>query len=847
MAGTNLTLGEARERGDLLEVASYHITLDLTDGTGKPGTDTFRSVTEVKFSARRPGASTFIDLIAANVRAATLNGQNLDVSTYDPEKGLILDGLAEENVLVVDADCRYMNTGEGLHRFVDPVDDEVYLYSQFETGDAKRVYACFDQPDLKATFTLEVTAPEHWEVVSNTTPEVDGAVRKFPPTARMSTYITALVAGPYHKVTDLHDDIPLGLFCRQSLKDFLDPDEIFEITKQGFDFFHEHFGVRYPFGKYDQLIVPEFNAGAMENAGCVTITESYIFRGKVTDYVRENRANTILHEMAHMWFGDLVTMRWWDDLWLNESFAEWAAHWAAAGGTRFTDSWAAFCTDRKGWGYRQDQLSSTHPIAADIPDMQAVEVNFDGITYAKGASVLKQLVAFVGEDEFVSGLRSYFKAHAFGNTTLADLLTALTEASGRDLSNWSAQWLETAGVNTLRPEFTLAPDGTYASFAVSQEGMAEHGTLRAHRIAIGLYDLSESTGKLIRRRRVETDIHGARTEIDELVGETPPAVVLLNDDDLTYAKIRLDERSLATVVEHIGGFTESLPRSLLWATAWDMCRDAELPTRDYVRLVLNGLAAESTISVVETQLRQARAALASYADPSWAPEGYKLVADAALERLRAAEPGSDVQLVWARTFAGTARTDENIAVLKTLLDGAEVVPGLEVDTELRWDFLQSLVARGAAGEAEITAELERDNTDQGSKEAATARALVPTAEAKAAAWHLATEDDTIPNQVGLSVIRGFGHPDQAALLEPYVERFFATVSDVWARRTSEVAQNVAVLLYPAWSVTQETVDRTDTWLAQADHPPALRRLVVEGKDRLVRALRARACDASASN
>ncbi|EXG80339.1 aminopeptidase N [Cryptosporangium arvum] len=847
MAGTNLTLGEARERGDLLEVASYHITLDLTDGTGKPGTDTFRSVTEVKFSARRPGASTFIDLIAKTVRAATLNGTALDVSGYDPEKGLELSGLEADNVLVVDADCLYMNTGEGLHRFVDPVDDEVYLYSQFETGDAKRVYACFDQPDLKATFTLEVTAPDHWEVVSNTTPEKAGAVRKFPPTARMSTYITALVAGPYHKVTDLHDDIPLGLYCRQSLKEFLDPDEIFEITKQGFDFFHEHFGVRYPFGKYDQLIVPEFNAGAMENAGCVTITESYIFRGKVTDYVRENRANTILHEMAHMWFGDLVTMRWWDDLWLNESFAEWAAHWAAAGGTRFTDSWAAFCTDRKGWGYRQDQLSSTHPIAADIPDMQAVEVNFDGITYAKGASVLKQLVAFVGEDEFVSGLRSYFKAHAFGNTTLADLLTALTEASGRDLSNWSAQWLETAGVNTLRPSFTLAPDGSYASFAVTQEGMAEHGTLRAHRIAIGLYDLSESTGKLIRRRRVETDIHGARTEIDDLVGETPPAVVLLNDDDLTYAKIRLDERSLSTVVDHIGGFTESLPRSLLWATAWDMCRDAELPTRDYVRLVLNGLAAESTISVVETQLRQARAALASYADPEWAPTGYALVADAALERLRAAEPGSDVQLVWARTFAGTARTDENIAVLKALLDGSEIVPGLEVDTELRWDFLQSLVARGAAGEAEITAELERDNTDQGSKEAATARALVPTAEAKAAAWHLATEDDTIPNQVGLSVIRGFGHPDQAALLEPYVERFFAAVSDVWARRTSEVAQNVAVLLYPAWAVSEDTVARTDAWLAGADHPPALRRLVVEGKDRLVRALRARACDASASS
>ena len=847
MAGSNLTLGEARARGELLDIASYHIALDLTDGTGRPGVETFHSVTEVKFSARA-GASTFIDLIAAGVRSASLNGVPLDVSGYDPDIGLVLDGLAAENVLIVDADCRYMNTGEGLHRFVDPVDDEVYLYSQFETGDAKRVYACFDQPDLKATFTLEVNAPAHWEVISNSASEPGSppGVSKFPPTPRMSTYITALVAGPYYKVTDFHDDIPLGLYCRKSLAQFLDPDEIFEITKQGFDFFHEHFGVRYPFGKYDQLIVPEFNAGAMENAGCVTITESYIFRGKVTDYVRENRANTILHEMAHMWFGDLVTMRWWDDLWLNESFAEWAAHWAAAGGTRFTDSWAAFCTDRKGWGYRQDQLSSTHPIACDIPDMQAVEVNFDGITYAKGASVLKQLVAYVGEDAFVAGIRTYFKAHAFGNSTLADLLTALTEASGRDLSNWSAQWLETAGVNTLRPDFTLAPDGTYARFAVTQEAPPDHGTLRAHRIAIGLYDLSESTGSLIRRSRVEIDIHGPRTEIDELIGVQPPAVVLLNDDDLTYAKIRLDERSLATVVDAIGGFREALPRSLVWATAWDMCRDAELATRDYVRLVLNGLAAESTISVVETQLRQARAALSSYADPAWAPEGYKAVADAALARLRSAEPGSDVQLVWARTFAGTARTEAHLAFLRGLLAGSEQVAGLEVDTELRWDFLQSLVGVGGAGEAEIAAELERDPTDQGQKEAVTARALLPTPEAKAEAWRLATADDSLPNQVGLAVIRGFSHPDQTELLKPFAQRFFEIVGDVWARRSSEVAQNVAVLLYPSWDVTDETVRRTDEWLASADHPPSLRRLVVEGRDRLVRALAARAKDAAAS-
>ncbi len=851
MAGSNLTLTEATARAALLEVQSYDVSVDLTDGGGKPGSGTFYSRTETRFTCVEPGADTFIDLIAAGVRAATLNGEPLDVSGYDAEQGVLVPGLAAENVLVIEADCRYMNSGEGLHRFEDPVDGEVYLYTQFETADAKRMYACFDQPDLKAEFTFHITAPQHWEVVSNS--EVTGAepaaggakVVHFETTPRMSTYVTALVAGAYHAVRDSHDGIPMGIFCRQSLKRYLDHEEIFTVTKQGFDFFHEQFGYRYPFGKYDQLFVPEFNAGAMENAGCVTLVEDYLFRGKVTDFAFESRANTVLHEMAHMWFGDLVTMRWWDDLWLNESFAEWASHLANAEATRYTEAWTGFATGRKAWGYRQDQLSSTHPVSCDIPDVQAVEVNFDGITYAKGASVLKQLVAYVGQDAFMEGLRAYFRTHAYGNTTLDDLLKALEKASGRDLSGWAGQWLETANVNTLRPAFEVGADGTFTSFSVLQEAPADHPTLRTHRIAIGLYDLSG--GKLVRRERIETDIEGARTDVAALVGQRQPDLVLLNDDDLTYAKIRLDPQSLETVTDHIGDFTASLPRALCWAAAWDMTRDGEMATRDYLRLVLGGIGGETTIGVVQVLLRQLLVALDVYADPAFSPVGYEQLANAALEQARVAEPASDHQLVWVRTFASAARGEEHLAVIRGLLDGSESIDGLAIDTELRWHLLQCLVGVGAAGTVEIDAELDRDPTDQGQREAATARALVPNPEAKAEAWRLATEDDELPNQTGLAYILGFSHSTQRALLAPYATRYFEIVADVWKRRSSEVAQNVVVGLYPTWDVSEVTVRRTDEFLASRDDlAPALRRLVNEGRDGVVRALRARARDLEAA-
>ncbi|WP_067179080.1 aminopeptidase N [Microtetraspora niveoalba] len=853
MAG-NLTRDEARERARLLTVQSYAVELDLTEGEER-----FESITTVHFTSSRPGADTFIDLHGAHVRSAKLNGVALDVDTYDAEKGrLPLPGLAEHNELRIDADCTYMRTGEGLHRFVDPVDQKVYLHSQFETADAHRMYACFDQPDLKATFELTVLAPADWEAVSNAAPDsveeleahagrhgVLQAARRwhFPPTPVMSTYITALIAGPYAVVRDEHDGIPLGVYVRQSLAEFLDADNIFEVTKQGFDFFHRVFELRYPFGKYDQLFVPEFNAGAMENAGAVTFLEDYVFRSRVTDAMVERRAETILHEMAHMWFGDLVTMRWWDDLWLNESFATYMSVLCQAEATRWGQgAWTTFANVEKAWAYRQDQLPSTHPIAADIPDMQAVEVNFDGITYAKGASVLKQLVAYVGLDNFLAGVRDYFNEHAWRNTSLQDLLSALERTSGRDLSSWSKEWLETSWVNTLRPSFTTDDEGRFLTFDVLQEAPQEHPTLRSHRVAIGLYSMID--GVLTRTKRVELDVVGARTAVPELVGEVRPDLVLVNDDDLTYAKIRLDERSLETLINGgITAFTDSLPRALCWSAAWDMTRDAEMATRDYVKLVVSGIDSVKDITVVQAVLRQARLAVQQYADPAWIDEGIAELAGALRGLIASAEPGSDHQLAYVNAFTTVAVSDEDLAFVKGILDGTATPEGLAVDADLRWTLTQSLVSGGVLGAADIDAELRRDATAKGERSAAMCRASIPTPEAKAETWAAIT-GGTLSGAVLRSTIAGFMDPAHVELLEPYGEKYLEEVGRIWKTWTSDSAQNFAIGCYPAMLIRPETIARTQDYISATEPPHALRRLVLEGADGIGRALRAREKDAS---
>ena len=882
MTSDNLTRDEAATRSALITVASYQVDLDLTGGD-----TTFDSVSVVRFGCASPGSSTFINLTAPAVREITLNDAPVSLDAFDGNR-ITLTGLAADNVLRVAADSAYSRSGEGLHRFTDPADGRVYLYSDLETFDAHRVYACFDQPDMKASYELAVTAPADWLVVSNMAPESTipvgsepdgGALRwRFPPTPVMPTYITAVAAGPYQVVRDEHDGIPLGVYCRQSLASYLDADEILEVTRQGFDFYHGSFGIKYPFGKYDQLFVPEFKEGAMENAGCVTFVEAYIFRSRVTDFAREARAETILHEMAHMWFGDLVTMRWWDDLWLNESFATWAGTLAQAEATRWTSAWTTFAQLYKAWAYRQDQLPSTHPIAADIPDIAAVEVNFDGITYAKGASVLKQLVAYVGRENFLDGVRKYFAAHAWGNATLADLLAALEETSGRDLAAWSAEWLQTAGVNTLRPSYSLDADGRFTEFAVEQEAAATHPVLRSHRIAIGLYDRTEAG--LVRRERVETDVAGPRTVVPELAGQPRPNLVLVNDDDLTYAKIRLDDHSLRTLVgpgkggpggrgglggkvspqdqgdpggsppgaaqsprvsTGIGEFTDSLPAALCWSAAWDMVRDGEMAARDYVRLVLSGISSVADISVVQTLLRQAGQAVRRFADPAWRQTGLALMASALRDLLHDAPVGSDTQLAYVRAFAGVAISADDLALLAGLLDGSVVLDGLTIDTDLRWSLLWWLVSRGVRGKDEIDAELARDATDAGERQAAACRAAIPTAEAKLQAWEtLIRAELTIA--MFRAVLTGFADPDQPELLAPYREKYFEVVGDVWRNWSSAMAQDFVSGIYAVCPISQQTVEMTDAYIRAADPPAALRRLLLEGRDDVLRALRCQARD-----
>lgn len=845
MPGVNLTHEEAKERAKLIKVESYDVDLDLTSGA-----ETFISTTTIKFAGLKPSASTFIDAVGKSVISATLNGTPVDTSYFDGESVFLTD-IAASNELKLVIEGIYSKSGEGLHRFVDPADDEVYLYTQHETADARRTFPCFDQPDLKATFALTALVPAHWEVISNNAPisvVEEGASNKrwtFKPTPVISTYLTAIVAGPYAKVEDVYigeKEIPLGLYCRKSLAPHMDSDELFKITKQGFAFYEKEFGLAYPFDKYDQLAVAEFNAGAMENAGCVTFAEDYfVFRSKVAEESYNWRANVILHEMAHMWFGDLVTMTWWEDLWLNESFAEWASYYTLALATEFTNSWTVFNSQRKDWAYRQDQLSSTHPIVVSMEDMEAVRTNFDGIAYAKGASVLQQLVAHVGKDQFMQGLRKYFAKHAWGNTTLNDLLVELEAASGRDLKPWVATWLQTAGVNTLRPKLTIE-NGIYTSVQVQQEvptmpvGSKE---LRPHRMAVGLYDLTN--GALICRKSVVFELSGPSAVIPELQGEKVADLVLVNDQDLSYGKIRFDENSINTLKEHLGDIKDPLSRTLCWGGVWDMLRDAELAASDYVPLVLNALAGETDTSVVKVTLRQLNSAVELYA-----AEGnrVRLRAEKAIgieALLDGTEPASDLQLIYAREFAASAKSAAQYAKVRSMLDGN--MAGLVVDADLRWALLNALVESGVATHAEVDAELERDKTASGLRSAAFARAAFPDAAAKAEAFR-ASLYDGLTNHIQLATIQGFNRPSQREMLNSYTDEYFDSILVVWEKETYEIASNVVRGLYPAYQISQETLNKTTTWLdgPGKNSPNGLRRIMAENRDALDRALRAQAKD-----
>jgi aminopeptidase N len=858
MAVTEITRAETRERASLLHVESYEVWLDLTRGGA-----TFGSESVIRFGCREPGAATYADLIAERVHEITLNGARIDPAVAFSAGRIALPDLAASNELRIVADCRYSGDGTGMHRSVDSADGRVYLYTKFEPAYARRVFANFEQPDLKAPFTFHVTAPAHWAVLSNQPAlsragqdgadqdsagqdgaDQDTAVWHFPPTPLISTYLTAVVAGEYEVLRDLHttargQQIPLVLACRASLAAHLDAADVLAITRQGLDFYTGLFGGDFPFAQYGQVFVPDYSAGATENVGCVVISDQLLFPSKVTDAMYELRAMVILHEMAHMWFGDLVTMKWWDDLWLNESFAEFGATVSSAEASRFTDAWTTFSIGRKTWAYQQDQLPSTHPVAADVATLSQAVANFDGISYAKGAAVLQQLAAKVGRESFFAGIRAYFAGHAFGNATLADLLRALETSSGVALAEWSKAWLETAGPNILRAEFETGDDGAFSSFAVLQETAARHPALRPHHIAVGLYSRT-AAGELARTHRVEVDVAGPRTAVPELAGVQQPDLVLVNDDDLGYASVRFDPRSLRTLTESIGALSGSLARAVSWTALIDMARQAELSLPAFTRVVTAGMSQESSIPILQVLHSVTGELITLSGDPERVAASKSELAAAGARLLLAAAPGSDHQLAWAQLLSWTATSPDQLELVGGLLDGRVELPGLAVDTDLRWTLLRRLVATGQAGDTEIDAELARDPTDAGRRYAMSCRAAVPDAAHKAAAWHLLAQTDELGVAGVSEMVRGFAQPEHARLLAPYAERYFEALPAIWASRGEHFRGMLGQALFPAMAASPELLARVDAFLAAGDRDPAMVRLLVEQRDMVERALRSRA-------
>jgi aminopeptidase N len=848
-----ITRAETSERARLLTVDSYDVTLDLTRGS-----EVFGSTSVITFACAEPGAASYVDLVAESVREITLNGDPIDPVAAWARGRIALPRLASENELTVVADCRYSHDGTGLHRAVDPADQKVYTYTKFEPAYARTVYANFEQPDLKGSIRISVLVPAHWNVLSNEpranepldeqAPAGDGSVVwRFLPTPRLSTYLFAIAAGEYEVVRTTHttpggQEIPLGLACRASMAEFLAADDILDTTRKGLDYYTALFQTDYPFAKYDQVFVPEYSVGATENAGCVIFTDQLLFRSRVTDTLYELRASVILHEMAHMWFGDLVTMKWWDDLWLNESFAEFCAALASAEATRYTDAWTTFATGRKAWGYVQDQLPSTHPIAADVPTLSEAIANFDGISYAKGASVLRQLVARIGRDSFFAGIRAYFAAYGWGNATLGDWLRALEASSGTDLTDWSKAWLETAGPNTLRADLEVGADGAFTSFAVLQEAPAEHPSLRPHRTAIGLYNLAD--GALVRSDQVHADIAGARTVIPELAGEARPDLIVLNDDDLTYATVRFDDLSLATLTSSIGLIRDPLARAICWTSVVDMVRQAELPMPAFITMAAGGMTGEPSVAALQGLLETCWELLRTMADPAWAAAGYRQLADAGARLLPSAAQGSDHQLAWAQLLSWTATSADQLDLIAGLLDGSTAPAGLAVDTELRWALLQRLAAAGRAGDAEIDVQLDRDNTDAGHRSAAACRAAIGDSEHKAAAWQLLAESADISADLLRSVASGFHQPEQAELLAPYAKRYFDVLPEIWTASGGHLRVARAAALFPVTAASQELISQIDEFLAAGEREPGLSRVLIERRDQVMRALRSRALSAA---
>ncbi len=855
-SSVNITRAEAQQRSTLIKAHSYRVLVDLS-GRGVDGNPlnspevNFLATTTVHFSSG--SGSTWIDMIADEMVEATLDGVALPLEAHDGVR-LFFDVNEGDHELIVTAIARYSRTGEGLHRFVDPADQKIYLYTQFETADARRMFACFDQPDQKATFELSVIAPHHWKVYSNSPTQKPSALSDdlarwdFEPTKPISTYITALVAGEFHvhsgSVQSVKGKLGADLVCRQSVAEFLDADRLLETTQRGFDVYEKAFDCAYPFEKYDQLFLPEYNAGAMENAGCVTIRDEYLYRSRVTAHEYSQRDNTVLHELAHMWFGDLVTMKWWDDLWLNESFAEWASTWCQAkiadvyGGS---DPWTGFANHRKHWAYSTDQLPTTHPVAADMIDLETVDQNFDGITYAKGASVLKQLVAYVGEESFLSGLRSYFARYAWSNTEFSDLLGALEEASGRDLSHFAADWLATSGANIVSCHVEVDDNDHIVAATVHQSSVGEP-VLRTHRMAIGLYDLVDDG--VILRESIEVDISGEQTVIEQLSGLKCPDLLLLNDRDLGYVKVRLDERSLTTVRTHMAKIADPLARAVVWTSLWDSWRDAELSNEDYLSIILTGLEGEDHPGALLNQLAAARQAVSAYSDLQKRPALRARLTAGLAELLKGAEPGSDKQVSIADALIASVHSPAGGDLLTAWLNGEEIPQGLVIDQERRWSIVTSLARLGRIDRSVIDQEAIRDNTISGAEQAAGARAALNDHEAKEDAWRLATDDPSIPNGTHRSIAIHLFNFGQEEILDGFADRYLDVVTQIadssgtWAQRGHIARQTVLLHLWPTPLADRDFCNRVREWMQSRSIPEQVRRVLSNQLDNSERALKA---------
>ena len=838
MSNDRLTREEAIARAAVIGEVAYDLRLDL-----EKGSSTYRGDCTIRFTFTGT-EDTFLNFTTKEIERLEVNGKQLSPTVSEHRLALPGAALAHANTVRVVYKSDYDHTGQGLHQFIDPEDGAEYLYTQFEPFAAHRMFPCFDQPDLKATFAFRVSAPAGWEVTSagrgEATPEgASGQVlHEFEETARFSPYLFSLVAGPYRVVRDSHRGLALGLYCRASVLPYLEAEELFGITKAGMDFFSDFFAQPYPFTKYDQPFVPEFNAGAMENVGNVTYRDQYLFRDPPTRTQKLRRAETLLHELAHMWFGNLVTMRWWDDLWLNESFATLMSYLALERATDYQEGWLAFNFAFKDWAYREDQLPTTHRISDELPSTDEMFLNFDGITYGKGAAVLRQLSATVGETAFRDGVRLYFRRYAWQNATLADFLGSVQEGGKLQLGDWSKLWLEAPSLNTLQAEWESAGK-TLTGLRIHQQAPSQWPTLRPHYAEVALID--EHLGLEVVPARIEGEV----TEVAAAIGKAKPAFVFPNHRDLAYAKVFLDGISLAFALRRLDQLTDPLLRQLVWATLFHMVRDQQLSCFDFLALVREKLPGEPNLEITDMVLRAVGRGISAYVPEDRIEseaDAFVTAARAALDRV----PPGDHQLLWARAMLGAAVTPASLGIAAKLIDGVETVTGLTPDQDMRWQLARRWTAFGMEGaKARVEAEAGRDPSDRGKRELLSIETSVPDANVKQEAWRRLHAERYGSLYLDGAAMAGFSWRHQRELLSSYVEDFFVRLPEIFAAREFEDAAWYFEAVFPAYRVDAETIDRAQALHDALDGPPSLKRLLIESIDEQRRALACRTLAAKA--